>query len=203
MSNDLLLEQKLRMQLIAGLINESQYYTLVQEGVLDKIKDRSIEVIAAAAAKVMPQKVKERLKDFMLKTFGTLTPEVSALNAEELSNSLGLREVKLTEADSKFKPNESVLVKVLERLRQVAGVNLISLTVPLQYILNKAGMSLTQDTRGDMLMIPAVSMVVMAVLVKLMSLLGYTNKGGQDMIDTPKYRSEDDIREKGKNKSKK
>lgn len=197
MSTQLLLEDKLKMQLIAGVISESQYETRLTEGVFNKIKDKTITSIAKAISNKISDKVKDRLKSFMMDTFGTLTPEVSQQQANILMKKLNLDNI--SEAEDKFKSNESVIIKVLEALRKVAGLNLLTLTVPLQAILKTLNVSPTDNTRGDFILIPILSYIVLYILVKLMELFGYKSKG-KPVTDTPSYDEEDDVREKLKNR---
>lgn len=177
MNNQLLLEHRLRMQLIAGVINESQYSTLLEEGIIDKLKQAAVSAIVKGISKVLSEEGKENLESFMMETFGTLTPDLTKDNAEKLTKALNIKTVPEAQWVQGFKPGESILVKILEGLSKVAMVNLLMFSTPLLYVLRHVGIPLTQDSRGDYLISFGIGVLILKILSRVMSLLGYSGGG--------------------------
>ena len=170
MSNDLLLEQKLRMQLIAGLINESQYYEILEENIFSKIKDRIVAALAGKISKSLSDTAKEELKSFMKSTFGTLKPVLNKENVLILMNKLKLGTV--SEAQTDTKSAKDVLARVLNALGTALAFNMSFLNVPVLGILSQTG-SLTGDSKGDYIVTYTICAIMLGILTKLVSLLGY------------------------------
>jgi hypothetical protein len=78
-----------------------------------------------SAVEKLPPGVEEALAEFLMDTFGTDQPDVSAENAEILAGKLGLDGLQ-----ESFKENETLATKALVRLGQILGVNLAALGLP-------------------------------------------------------------------------
>ena len=73
-----------------------------------------------------------KIKDFMIKTFRTTSPELSKENAEKLNKVLGLDYL----SESSFQENENLAIKLCGRIKQLLGVNIYaSAGIPLATVL--------------------------------------------------------------------
>lgn len=73
-----------------------------------------------------------KIKDFMIKTFRTTSPELSKENAEKLNKVLGLDYI----SESSFQENENLAIKLCGRIKQLLGVNIYaSAGIPLATVL--------------------------------------------------------------------
>jgi hypothetical protein len=78
-----------------------------------------------SAVEKLPPGAEEALAEFLMDTFGTDQPEISAENAEILASKL-----RLDGLQESFKENESLATKALVRLGQVLGINAYALGIP-------------------------------------------------------------------------
>lgn len=209
-----LLERRLRMQLIAGLITENQYEHLIEVGFIDSVKKGFLNIkdfflkfkqifnnaIIGIIDRIVKQKVlkkinpenKEALKNFMLDTFETLDPKFTRDNLKLLIKKLNT-EKKLTTEKKEEQTTEIFLEKMLGSLKVATGINLITLSAPLQVIIRKLNIPLTGDSRGDIVSIFAVSAVIFFILTRTMQMLGYGDKN-TSIIDIGQYDAKKDIR---------
>ena len=73
-----------------------------------------------------------KIKDFMIKTFGTTSPELSKENVEKLNKVLGLDSIN----ESSFQENENLAIKLCGRIKQLLGINIYnSAGIPLSIVL--------------------------------------------------------------------
>ena len=73
-----------------------------------------------------------KIKDFMIKTFRTTSPELSKENVEKLNKVLGLDYIN----ESSFQENEKLAIKLCGRIKQLLGVNIYaSAGIPLATVL--------------------------------------------------------------------
>lgn len=73
-----------------------------------------------------------KIKDFMIKTFRTTSPELSKENVEKLNKVLGLDYI----SESSFQENENLAIKLCGRIKQLLGVNIYaSAGIPLAAVL--------------------------------------------------------------------
>jgi len=209
-----LLERRLRMQLIAGLITENQYEHLIEAGFIDSVKKGFLNIkdfflkfkqifnnaIIDIIDRIVKQKVlkkinsenKEALKNFMLDTFGTLDPKFNRDNLKLLIRKLNT-EKKLTTEKKEEQTTEIFLKKMLGSLKAATDINLMMLSTPLQVIIHKLNIPLTGDSRGDIISIFAVSAVIFFILTRTMQMLGYGDKN-TSIIDIGQYDAKKDIR---------
>ena len=117
-------------------LTESQLRRIIRSEVRRARLNESLEAAAEqavnsvsskieSAVEKLPPGAEEALAEFLMDTFGTDQPEISAENAEILASKLGLDGLQ-----ESFKENETLATKALVRLGQVLGINLNTLGMP-------------------------------------------------------------------------
>lgn len=108
-TSNLLFEQRVRLQYIAGIISESQQQQLLEEGLMDFIKD-AINTVEGYAdeikKKIIPHttvKDENKFQEFLMTNFETLKPEFNIRNIKKFGK---LLESPLTETSKSEDNNE-------------------------------------------------------------------------------------------------
>lgn len=117
-------------------LTESQLRRIIRSEVRRARLNESLEAAAEqavnsvsskieSAVEKLPPGAEEALAKFLMDTFGTDQPEISAENAEILASKL-----RLDGLQESFKENESLATKALVRLGQILDVNINALGIP-------------------------------------------------------------------------
>lgn len=127
-----------------------------------------------------------KIKDFMIKTFGTTTPELSKENVEKLNKAL-----KLDHINETFQQNENLAIKLCGRVKQLLGINIHSSAgIPLAIILGLLSGSI---------FIGFVTFIggwaLLWIFAKIMQIYGYGDDD-TEIRDIGEYNPQNDIRRK-------
>ncbi len=157
-------------------------YKDITDAIGNKISDITKSLKEAALPEV------SKIKDFMIKTFGTTTPELTEENAQKLYDALGLSSIK---ENNGFQEGENLAVKLCGRIKQVLGINMYAWGgVPLAIILG--GLIGSGAAIGGILI---GSFVLLYVFSKIMRLFGYGDEN-TDVAGIGDYNPQQDIRNK-------
>jgi hypothetical protein len=136
----------------------------------------------------------EKIAQFMKKTFGTVTPEMTKENGIKLAKALGLDTI-----SENFKADENIVVKIIGRIKQVLGINVAStggfgLSIILTYVLKVLGViSLASVGVATTLGLAVAGIAVAFMFSKIMEMFGYDD---DSMADIGNYNPKMDIRNK-------
>jgi hypothetical protein len=155
----------------------------VYSDIADAIGNKISEITNALKKAAAPEVAK--IKDFMLKTFGTTSPELNEKNAKKLFDILGLNLVK-----ENFKEGENLAIKLCARIKQVLGINIYAWAgIPLAVVLGGMMMSSTVAVFGILLG----SFALLFLFTKIMQVFGYGNED-TDVAAIGDYNPSQDIR---------
>jgi hypothetical protein len=160
----------------------------VYKDITDAIGNKISDITKSLKEVALPEVSK--IKDFMIKTFGTTTPELTEENAQKLYDVLGLSSVK-ENIENSFQEGENLVVKLCGRIKQVLGINMYAWGgVPLAIILG--GLI---GSNGAIAGILISSFALLYVFSKIMQLFGYGSED-TDVADIGAYNPQQDIRNK-------
>lgn len=153
--------------------------------IMDKLRSVSIDFSA------IPQEDVQKLGDFMTQVFGTATPSLNQENAKKLVAALGLNGLEEGEMGT-FKDNESIVVKIIARIKQALGINIYAwVGVPLASVMA----SVNPDNQGAAFAITLIGgWILLGIFAKVLSKLGYNQDG--DVAGYGHYDPSTDIRNK-------
>ncbi len=196
MEQQILLEKKLRSQLIAGLITESQYDQLLEEGFFDNLKKgfadvKSTLVKAARGLKTtvadrvnnlilnriknrVDSKDLEKLRVFMVDTFGTTTPEISKNNIILLLKKLNQGHSfinKIQKEAAEQNSEGSFLTDLLHSLKSLTGINLLPLNSYLIGIMQRLKVTSDKEPAEGSTLYYTTGMILLTLLSKMLNLL--------------------------------
>lgn len=126
-----------------------------------------------------------KIKNFMIKTFGTTSPELSKRNVDKLYKTLGLDSIN----ESSFKENEKLAIKICGRVKQLLGINIYqSAGIPLAIIIGFLSDSAILGTLTFL-----AGWALLWIFSKIMQSFGYGDDN-TDIRDIGDYNSENDSR---------
>ena len=151
---------------------------------------QKLSSLSLRALKMTEEDVK-KIGDYMMEVFGTTTPELNKENAEKFVKSLGLSNLSEGEMGT-FKDDESILIKMLARIKQILGLNQYAwVGLPLSALM--AG--LNPANSGSAFAITLIGgWVLLGLFSKILSLFGYNQDG--DVAGYGHYDADTDIRNK-------
>lgn len=135
-----------------------------------------------------------KIAEFMKKTFGTVTPEMTKENGIKLAKVLGLDTI-----SENFKADENIVVKIIGRIKQVLGINVAStggfgLSIILTYVLKVLGViSLASVGVATTMGLAVAGIAVAFMFSKIMEMFGYDD---DSISDIGNYNPKMDIRNK-------
>jgi len=135
-----------------------------------------------------------KIAQFMKKTFGTVTPEMTKENGIKLAKALGLDTI-----SENFKADENIVVKIIGRIKQVLGVNVagtggMGLAIILTYVLKVLGViSLASVGVATTAGLAVAGIAVAFMFSKIMEMFGYDD---DSITDIGNYNPKMDIRNK-------
>jgi hypothetical protein len=156
----------------------SDVYSDISDAIGNKIGEMTNSLKKAAAPDV------SKIKDFMIKNFGTCTPEFSKENVEKLSKVLGLSSIK-----EGYQEGENLAVKLCGTIKQILGINMYAWAGTFLATVIACLMGGSYGTFGVALI---GGWALLYVFTKLMELFGY-EKGG-DIAGIGNYNPSLDIR---------
>jgi hypothetical protein len=155
----------------------------VYSDIADAIGNKIGEITNALKKAAAPEVAK--IKAFMLKTFGTTTPEFNEENAEKLYKVLGLASIK-----EGYQEGENLAVKLCGLIKQILGINMYAWAgIPLAVVIG--------GLMGSGVAVGAVligSWSLLWIFTKLMNLFGYGNTEDADVADIGDYDPSHDAR---------
>jgi hypothetical protein len=166
----------------------SDLYNDVVDEMGNKIKE-----LKDAFKGVSEQEV-EKIAQFMKKTFGTVTPEMTKENGIKLAKSLGLDTI-----SENFKADENIVVKIIGRIKQVLGINVagtggFGLSIILTYVLKVLGVvTLASVGVATTAGLAIAGIAVFFMFSKIMEMFGYDD---DSITDIGNYNPKMDIRNK-------
>lgn len=153
-------------------------YSDIADAIGNKISEITNNLKKAAVPEV------DKIKAFMLKTFGTTTPEFNEENAEKLYKVLGLASIK-----EGYQEGENLAVKICGLIKQILGANIYAWAgVPLAIVIG--GLTSSLVSVGAALI---GSWALLWVFTKLMNLFGYGDEN-TDVADIGDYNPSHDVR---------
>jgi hypothetical protein len=154
-------------------------YSDIADAIGNKISELTNNLKKAASPEVA------KIKAFMLKTFGTTTPEFSEENAEKLYDVLGLASIK-----EGYQEGENLAVKLCGLIKQILGVNIYAWCgIPLAIVIG--GITMQSGTAVAATLIGG--WALLWVFTKLMQLFGYGDDN-TDVAGIGDYNPSQDIR---------
>jgi hypothetical protein len=154
-------------------------YSDIAKAIGNKISEITTSLKKAALPEV------DKIKSFMLKTFGTTTPEFNEENAEKLYKVLGLDSIK-----EGYQEGENLAVKLCGVIKQILGINIYAWAgIPLAIVLGGMMMSSTVAVFGILIG----SFALLFLFTKIMQLFGYGD-GDTDVAGIGNYNPSQDIR---------
>lgn len=157
----------------------SDVYSDIAKAIGNKIGEITTSLKKATAPEVA------KIKDFMMKNFGTTTPELNVENAEKLYKLLGLDSIK-----EGYQEGENLAVKICGVIKQILGINIYAWAgIPLAIVLGGMMMSSTVAVFGILIG----SFALLFLFTKIMQLFGYGD-GDTDVADIGNYNPSHDIR---------
>ena len=135
-----------------------------------------------------------KIAQFMKKTFGTVTPEMTKENGIKLAKALGLDTI-----SENFKADENIVVKIIGRIKQVLGINVagtggFGLSIILTYVLKVLGViSLASVGVATTAGLAIAGIAVFFMFSKIMEMFGYDD---DSITDIGNYNPKMDIRNK-------
>ena len=154
-------------------------YSDIAKAIGNKISEITTSLKKASLSEV------NKIKYFMLKTFGTTTPEFNEENAEKLYKVLGLDSVK-----EGYQEGENLAVKLCGVIKQILGINIYAWAgIPLAIVLGGMMMSSTAAVFGILIG----SFALLFLFTKIMQLFGYGDED-TDVADIGNYNPSQDIR---------
>jgi hypothetical protein len=154
-------------------------YSDIAKAIGNKISEIATSLKKASLTEV------NKIKSFMLKTFGTTTPEFSEENAEKLYKVLGLDSIK-----EGYQEGEDLAVKLCGVIKQILGINIYAWAgVPLAVVLGGMMMGSTVAVFGILIG----SFALLFLFTKIMQLFGYGDED-TDVADIGNYNPSQDIR---------
>jgi len=160
------------------LAGAADVYSDIADAIGNKISEITNSLKKAAAPEI------SKIKDFMVKTFGSTTPEYNEENAEKLYKLLGLSSIK-----EGYQEGENLAVKLCGVIKQILGVNIYAWCgIPLAIVIG--GLMGSSVAVGGALI---GGWALLWVFTKLMELFGYGN-GDTDVAGIGNYNPSQDIR---------
>ena len=154
----------------------------VYKSIGDVVKRKFSEIVGSLQK--TPASDVAKIKNFMLKTFGTTTPEFSRENAEKLQLVLGLDSI-----EEGFKEGEDIVIKIMGVLKNFLGLSAAGwANAPLAALV--AGLTGSGIIAGAALI---GAFVLLWILTKVMEIFGYDS---DDIAATGEYDPSKDIRNK-------
>ena len=154
-------------------------YKDIAKAIGNKISEITTSIKKAALPEV------EKIKDYMIKIFGTTVPAYTEENAQKLYDALGLSSVK-----ESFQEGENLAIKLCGRIKQVLGINIYAWAgIPLAIVLGGMMMSSTLAVFGILIG----SFALLFLFTKIMQVFGYGNED-TDVADVGDYNPSQDIR---------
>lgn len=154
----------------------------VYSDIADAIGNKIGEITNALKKAASPEV--DKIKAFMLKTFGTTTPEFNEENAEKLYKVLGLSSIK-----EGYQEGENLAVKICGVIKQILGVNIYAWCgIPLAVVIGGlmgSGVAVGAALIGGW--------ALLWVFTKLMNLFGYGDEN-TDVADIGDYNPSHDVR---------
>ena len=135
-----------------------------------------------------------KIAQFMKKTFGTVTPEMTKENGIKLAKVLGLDTI-----SENFKADENIVVKIIGRIKQALGINVagtggMGLAIILTYVLKVLGViSLASVGVATTAGLAVAGIAVAFMFSKIMEMFGYDD---DSISDIGNYNPKMDIRNK-------
>ncbi len=139
----------------------------------DAIKKRYDEFMKSLSK--VPMIEVQKIKAFLMKNFGTTTPELSKENLQKCVQLLGLDLIQTTVAEG-FKENESLFIMLCGRVKQLLGLNMHAWGGLAGSILIAV---LTGTGFGGFVVATILSYILMYIFIAIMQLFGY----GDDRTD--------------------
>ena len=153
-------------------------YSDIADAIGNKISELTNNLKKAASPEVA------KIKAFMLKTFGTTTPEFNEKNAEKLYDVLGLSSIK-----EGYQVGENLAVKLCGVIKQILGINIYAWAgVPLAIVIGglmSSGVAVGAALVGGW--------ALLWMFTKLMNLFGYGDEN-TDVSTIGDYNPSRDIR---------
>ncbi len=129
-----------------------------------------------------------KIKDFMIKTFGTTTPELSKENVDKMCKVLKLDSIN----ESSFQENESIAIKLCGRVKQLLGINIVNYAgIPLSFVLGLISGSVFVGFVAFL-----AGWALLWIFAKIMQIFGYGEMRTR-IVDIGTYDPDNDIRRIG------
>ena len=154
----------------------------VYSDIADAIGNKIGEITNSLKKEAAPDVSK--FKDFMIKNFGTSTPEFSKENVEKLSKVLGLSSIK-----EGYQEGENLAVKLCGTIKQILGINMYAWAGTFLATVIACLMGGSYGTFGVALI---AGYALLYLFTKLMELFGYDGEG--DVAGIGNYNPSQDIR---------
>lgn len=167
------------MMPVDPIAGAADLYKDIAKAIGNKIGEITSSIKKAALSEV------EKIKNYLLKIYGTTVPSLTKENAQKLYDSLGLDSIQ-----ENFKEGENLAVKILGRVKQVLGINIYAWAgIPLAVVLG--GMLIGSTAAVFGILIGAFALLFL--FTKIMQLFGYGNEE-TDVAGIGDYNPAQDIR---------
>jgi hypothetical protein len=131
----------------------------------------------------------KKIHDFMMKNFGTISPDLNSKNITKMIDVLGLEKIKENYQEDEWHTveGESIIVKILAKIKYLFGLNIAACAGVPAFV---TGLFMTD--RADLAALYWIgAFVVSWLLTKILNVFGY---GGSDVAAVGHYDPSKDIR---------